>query len=77
MDVMQMRSVIAEVAELTGSGLAGIDATDVVVGGTGAGTPGIAMSSRVGLRSLCNGSSIVAGVDCTARYGAARPLSAG
>lgn len=35
MDVMQMRSVIAEVAELTGSGLAGIDATDVVVGGTG------------------------------------------
>jgi hypothetical protein len=35
MDVMQMRSVIAEVAGLTGTGLAGIDATEVVVGGTG------------------------------------------
>ncbi|PXW35726.1 UNVERIFIED_CONTAM: hypothetical protein DES50_101673 [Williamsia faeni] len=35
MDVMQMRSVIAEVAGLTGTGLAGIDATDLVVGGTG------------------------------------------
>lgn len=35
MDVMQMRSVIAEVAGLTGTGLAGIDASEVVVGGTG------------------------------------------